>query len=300
MRKSSRKKNKINYNESHDCNDVTDNNGSSGSSDTNDNNVSPNSKTMTMRNFMPLLPNLLLQLNQEKGNKSTGEANYSTFKKYIERSELEEFPANDLLSPSHKALFTVDPKEEPNAKKRDNKQRNINHAYNNVRKCFLKNFQCDPEDTGSPMPRRQVLKRNNAVETEEESSVSKYLQYALNEKLISKEDLRTMTEYYKYRCQHRQNSVTKGNPLYPDLEEALVKKIRNQNISRNWNFRLPHIQQLYLQRIGDQNKDKVTFLIERLEHFIQQVKSQQQQLFAEAVEEAEKVSMFNDEDDIEE
>lgn len=286
-----KKKKKINYNESHDCNDVTDNNGNSVSNNNNDNNVS---KTMTMRNFMPLLPSLLLQLNQEKGNKSTGNSNYSTFKNFIKKSELEDFPANDLLSPSHITLFTVDPKEVPNAEKRKGKQRNINYAYKNVRECFLKNFQCNPEDTGSPMPRRQVLKRQKTV-TQEEKSVLKYLQDALNEELISKEDLDVMTEYYKYRCKHKQNLEAKGNALYPDL----AKELRNgKSRSKDLLLYLPRIQQLYLRYIAEEKKENITFLIGKLEDFLEGVKKRREQLFAEAVEDAERrISMFDDEDD---
>lgn len=284
MRRSTRKKKKINYNKSDDCNDVTDNNGNSVSMVNNGNNVSPH-LTMSLTEFMD---GPLCNIN----------ASYkSTFTSYVRKTidGYEDHTANDILSPTKASLFKID----ENAKKSDGQQRNLTTAVNNARKCFQKYFKCDPEDTGSPMPKRNVLKQKK-TKTEDEILVSKFLEDALNEKFISKEDLNSIIDYFEYRCKHRQNLESKAVAPYKKLEQELVHKIGYQ--TRDWVLCLQHIQELYLQRIdGDENKkERLTFWMERVEYVIQKVKSRTEQLFAEALEDANRRSMFDEVDDDEE
>lgn len=285
MRRSTRKKKGINYNESDDCNDVTHNNGSSNSIDNNGNNVSPLRLTMSLKTFIdgPLSDKTLINGSYK-----------STFTNYVKTIDgAENRTANDILSPTKGPLFIID----KNAIKSDSQQKNVTSAVRAARKCFQQFFNRDPEDTGSPMPKRQVLKKEE-TKTIEENSVSNYLQDALNQKLISKDDVDDMTEYYEYRCKHRQNLETKGIALYPLLEEALVNTIKPQNMNENWVFQLPFIQQLYLSRIAEDRKKYLKVLINFLEDFIDDgVKKERERLFAEEVENALRGSMFNEDDE---
>ena len=284
MRRSNRKKKGINYNESDDCNDLTDNNGSSNSINNNGNNVSPLRLTMSLKTFIdgPLSDKTLINGSYK-----------STFTNYVKTIDgAENRTANDILSPTKGPLFIID----KNAIKSDSQQKNVTSAVRAARKCFQRFFNSEPEDTGSPMPKRQVLKTID-VKTIEEKSVFKYLQDALNQKLILKEDLNDMKDYYRYRCQHRQNLETKGIALHPQLEEALVNTIRPQTMNENWVFQLPFIQQLYLSRITEDRKKYLKVLIDFLEEFIDGVKMRREELFAEGVENALRGSMFNEDDE---
>ena len=280
MRRSPRKTKKINYNESHCCNDVTDNNGNSVSMDNNGNNVMPLRLTMSLTEFID-------------GPLSDKSFKYkSTFTNYVKKNiDVDEgTTANDIFSPSKGSLFII----EKNAIKSDNQQKNVTTAFNAARKCFEKYFNCPAEDTDSPMPKRQVLKRQR-IQTQEASSVFNYLQEALNHKLISKEDLDDMTEYYKYRCQVKENLEAKGNTPHSELKKEL--RIVGQS---DLLLHLPRIQQVYLRRIAEEKQEHLTCLIKYLEEFIEGVKKEREQLFAEEVLLAERVSMFNDNEDDEE
>ncbi len=284
MRRSTRKKKGINYNESDDCNDDTDNNGSSNSINNNGNNVSPLRLTMSLKRFIDG------PLSNERFCKGSYKSTFTNYVKTIDGAENR--TANDILSPTKGSLFIID----KNARKSDSQQKNVTSAVRAARKCFQRFFNSDPEDTGSSMPKRQVLKEKEP-KTIEENSVFKYLQDALNEKLISKQDLDDMTEYYKYRCKHRENLETKGSALHPQLEKALVNTIRPQTMKKNWVFQLPFIQQLYLSRIAEDRKKYLKVLINFLEDFIEGMKKERERLFAEEVENALRGSMFNEDDE---
>ena len=278
MRRSARKTKKINYNESHYCNDVTDNNGNSVSMDNNGNNVRSLHLTMSLTQFID-------------GPLSDKSFKYkSTFTNYVKKNiDVDEgTTANDILSPSKGSLFII----EKNALKSNNQQKNVTTAYNAASKCFEKYFNCPAEDTDSPMPKRQVLKQQRR-ETQEEKAVLNYLQGALNEKLISKEDVDDMTEYYKYRCRVKENLEAKGNAPHLDLKKEFGKL--GQSNCKDLLLMLPCIQQVYLRRIADEKKEYLTCVIKYLEKFLEGVKKERERLFAEKVERV--VSMFDEDDD---
>ena len=280
-RRSTRKKKKINYNESHYCNDVTDNNGNSVRMDNNGNNVRPLRLTMSLTQFIhgPLSDKRLI-CNSYK----------STFTNYVKKNiDVDDgTTANDIFSPSKGSLFII----EKNAIKSDNQQKNVTTAFNAARKCFEKYFNYPAEDTDSPMPKRQVLKRQRR-ETQEATSVLNYLQEALNQKLISKEDVDNMTEYYKYRCQVKENLEAKGNAPHLELKKEFRKF--GQSNCKDLLLMLPFIQQLYLEHIVDEKKEHLTCLIQYLEEFLEGVKKEREYLFAVKVERV--VSMFEEDDD---
>ena len=196
--------------------------------------------------------------------------------------------ANDLFSPSKGSLFII----EKNAIKSKNQQKNVTTAVNAARKCFEKYFNCEAEDTDSPMPKRQVLKQQRR-ETQEANDVLDYLQEALNQKLILKEDVDDMTEYYRYRCQVQENLEAEGTAPHLDLKKEFIKF--GQSNCKDLLLMLPRIQQLYLERIAEEKKEHLTLLIEYLEEFLEGVNKETERLFAEKVEDV--VSMFDEDYD---